>query len=110
GGIDTVVAKNIDWTLGAGFENLVMNNGEVESRRSGTGNELDNLLDARSGNGMTTGGDGWGVSLDGRTGNDTLLGSIRDERLLGGEGNDSIDGDGGHNTMDGGSGNDTLYG
>jgi Ca2+-binding RTX toxin-like protein len=110
GGIDTVVAKNISWTLGAGFENLVMNNGEAETRRDGIGNELDNVLDGRSGQLMVTGGDGWHVFLDGRGGNDTIFGSVQEDTLLGGDGNDFIDGGGDVDSINGGAGNDTLVG
>jgi Ca2+-binding RTX toxin-like protein len=102
GGIDTVRAVNIDWTLGAGFENLQLWNAEVETRRNGIGNELANVLDASAG--------GWGVFLDGRAGGDTILGSARHDTLLGGDGNDSIDGLDGIDNLDGGAGNDTLYG
>ncbi|HEX7053982.1 MAG TPA: hypothetical protein VF211_08640 [Burkholderiales bacterium] len=110
GGVDTVVAKNTSWTLAAGFENLVMNNGEFESRLDGIGNDLDNLLDGRSGNVMTTGGDGWHVYFEGRLGDDTLLGSVQEDTLLGGEGDDSLAGDTGFDTMHGGIGNDALDG
>src|SRR3954467_7806156 len=36
GGVDTVNAIDIDWTLGAGFENLNINNGFGEGFRTGT--------------------------------------------------------------------------
>ena len=88
GGTDTVIAENTGWTLASGFENLVVNNGELETAVDGIGNELDNVLDGRSGNLMTTGGDGWHVRLDGRGGNDTLYGSSQSDTLTGGAGAD----------------------
>ncbi len=103
GGVDTVRAVFVNWTLGAGFENLQMFNAEAETSRSGTGNELANLMDASAG--------GWGVLMDGRGGNDTLLGSAFGvDTLLGGEGNDSIDGGEHPDSIDGGAGDDTLLG
>src|SRR3954469_20464814 len=43
GGIDTVVSQNVRWTLGPGFENLIV---RVDDEfGSGTGNELDNVID-----------------------------------------------------------------
>ena len=100
GGVDTVVAVNMDWTLGAGFENLHLNNDEEESLNVGIGNELDNVM---------TGG--WIVRLEGRGGSDTITGSGRQDTLLGGDGNDFIDAGGGFgDALEGGAGNDTLIG
>src|SRR5712671_6231917 len=84
GGIDTVNARDINWTLGSGFENLVIDNQVSEGGRTGIGNELDNRMTVL-----------WGGRLEGRGGNDTLLGTDRSETLLGGDGNDSLDGGGG---------------
>ena len=108
GGVDTVVARNINWTLAAGFENLVMNNGQVESTRTGIGNELDNVLDGRSGGVQGTGSDGWYVHLEGLGGNDTLYGSVKDDLLVGGDGNDVLAGGQGFDTMTGGAGADRF--
>jgi Ca2+-binding RTX toxin-like protein len=101
GGIDTLVVYNMSWTLGGGFENLVIENGESETGFTGIGNELDNNISASYA----------GSRLEGRGGNDTLVGGgINTDTLLGGEGNDSLDGDGSSDVLDGGAGDDTLYG
>src|SRR4051812_4908829 len=101
GGTDTVQALNISWTLAPGLENLQIRNGEAESRRDGIGNDQDNVLD---------GSGGWHVLLDGRGGNDTILGSVQEDTLLGGDGNDSIDSGQDFDSVDGGAGDDTLSG
>jgi Ca2+-binding RTX toxin-like protein len=101
GGVDELVVYNMSWTLGAGFENLVIANGESETGFTGIGNELDNHISATYA----------GSRLEGRGGNDTLVGGgINTDTLLGGDGNDSLDGDGGNDVLDGGAGDDTLHG
>ena len=97
GGIEIVYAADMDWTLGTGFENLVIYNDRSEAGGIGIGNELNNHI--RSTYGPTR--------LEGRGGDDTLTShpSWGGSDLLGGEGNDSLDGVG---NLDGGSGNDTL--
>ena len=103
GGIDTVVALNIDWTLGAGFEHLIFRN-ETEIRQTGIGNDLANNMS------------GTFVLLEGRGGDDTLFGSAGPDGfgtpsvLRGGEGNDSITGQGERDILEGGTGNDTIDG
>jgi Ca2+-binding RTX toxin-like protein len=101
GGVDLVKTENIDWTLGAGFENLEIHNGELEATADGIGNSLDNFLD---------GSTGWHVYIEGRDGNDTIVGSVQNDTLLGGNGNDSIQSGGDYDSLDGGAGNDTLEG
>jgi Ca2+-binding RTX toxin-like protein len=98
GGVDLVIARDIEWTLGAGFENLHLDNVVIEGS-SGFGNELANVL--------TT---AWAAYFEGRGGNDTIFGSHRDDMLLGGDGDDFIDGGdaGESDVVDGGAGNDTL--
>src|SRR3954465_13069846 len=49
-----------------------------------------------------------GLTVDGGTGNDTLLGGASADTLLGGSGNDFIDGNIGADTVSLGSGNDTV--
>ena len=86
GGIDTVVAIDLDWTLGAGFENLTLANGVGEFGQTGIGNELDNVMSV-----------GFADSrLEGRGGNDTLIGGLIFN--------------GGARGLDGGAGNDVLTG
>jgi Ca2+-binding RTX toxin-like protein len=104
GGTDTVQAWNMDWTLGAGFENLIIHNDEAESGFTGIGNELDNQISATYA----------GSRLEGRDGDDTLIGAngqgVSNE-LLGGAGNDSLVSGGlGGDRLDGGTGVDTLTG
>ena len=102
GGIDTVRAKETSWTLGSGFENLVLDNEESENGRVGIGNELDNNMTVL-----------WGGRLEGRGGDDTLRGSSVGDALMGGDGNDLLTGgtaDSGFDRLDGGNGNDTLDG
>src|SRR3954470_7296296 len=101
GGTDTVQALNISWTLAPGLENLQIRDGEAETRRDGIGNDQDNVLD---------GSGGWHVLLDGRGGNDTILGSVQEDTLLGGDGNDFIDSGQAFDRVDGGAGDDTLSG
>lgn len=58
------------------------------------------------------------AAIDGRNGNDTIIGTAFDDtlfggngndRLIGGNGNDIIDGNGGFDFLDGGAGDDTFY-
>ncbi len=103
GGTDTVIATDMNWTLGAGFENLVLNNDASESGFVGIGNELGNHISAS-----------WaGSRLEGRGGDDTLVaagGQGSNNTLLGQDGNDSLVGDSLPDLLDGGAGNDTLSG
>ncbi len=125
GGIDTVVAWDTSWTLGAGLENLVLRGSGLQ--RTGIGNELDNTIDgsAMQGAGGALEGRGgadvlkgssFGDRLDGGDGNDTVQGAQGNDSLIGGNGDDSLDGgsgsggDGGNDSLDGGAGNDTLIG
>jgi len=101
GGIDTVDARDMSWTLAAGFENLNIRNDVSEGGGIGTGNELDNRMTISFGS----------AELRGLAGNDTLIGSVRgDDTLVGGAGNDLIQehGSRGGGVLDGGAGNDTL--
>ena len=85
---------DINWTLGAGFENLVIDSQISEGGRTGIGNELDNHMSNT-----------WGGVLSGLGGNDTILGSDRADSLLGGDGDDFLDAGSGFrtDTMDGGA-------
>src|SRR4051795_6931601 len=107
GGVDTVQAVDASWTLGDGLENLILGESpEGGGAQNGTGNALDNLIDA-------SGIEGPGSTLSGLGGNDTLVGSQKGGTLLGGDGNDLLRGvlGGAHSyVMDGGAGTDTLMG
>ncbi len=48
------------------------------------------------------------LTVDGGTGNDTIIGGDGNDRLSGGDGNDSINGGRGNDVMSGGAGNDTF--
>ena len=90
GGIDTVIS-NRDWTLAAGFENLSLENYEFDDNGlpglEGIGNELANRMSTYIGDSGL---------LDGRAGNDTLVGGFRgDDTLIGNAGNDVLTGDDG---------------
>src|SRR5205085_1488548 len=74
GGNDTVTARDISWTLGSGFENLLLDNQVGEGFRLGVGNDLANSMRVT-----------WGGQLDGLGGNDTLVGSGRPDVLNGGD-------------------------
>jgi Ca2+-binding RTX toxin-like protein len=84
GGIDTVITK-VNWTLGAGFENIVVQGAGVEIH----GNELGNVISASGGtigddndHTLTTGG-----IVDGEAGDD-LLSSLSGGTATGGAGAD----------------------
>jgi Ca2+-binding RTX toxin-like protein len=80
---DTVFSP-VSWTLFADIEDLIFaNDGTVSSLTdlTGIGNDSDNLLDARA---VTR------ARLEGRAGNDTLLGGGGNDTLLGGDGNDVV--------------------
>jgi len=101
GGIDKVVAYDMSWTLGAGFEHLEIHNDVSESAFTGIGNELDNFIYAT-----------WaGSRLEGRGGSDTLTGASgqgNGNTLIGGDGDDSLVNHGTFDTFDGGAGNDII--
>ena len=98
GGIDEVIAFDMDWTLGPGFENFHSNSDASEGGFIAIGNDLDNVMSLGFGGGR----------LEGRGGNDTLsIDSSRQNTLLGGEGNDALFGNG-LSMLDGGAGDDTL--
>jgi trimeric autotransporter adhesin len=102
GGIDTVLTNALEYTLGAGFENLSLtsfgfSDGEGISVRY-SGNALDNVI--------TSGGHTSALdTLDGGAGNDTLIGgngstTFRFALGDGNYGNDQLEGNGDNNTID----------
>ncbi len=115
-GIDEV-RTGISYTLGANVENLILTG---PAANVGTGNELDNVIQATvwgtsvtlaglAGSDTLIGNNGNDL-LDGGSGADTLNGGGGTDTLLGGEGNDTMDGGGGASTLYGGAGDDTLIG
>ena len=123
GGVDTIVARNVSWTLADRFEHLDLFNAN-EVRLTGIGNELANhitsdfsaILEGRGGDDTLIGGgrDATGATsvLDGGEGNDLIRGrGTSGDLLLGGTGNDTIANESGNAvTTDGGAGNDVLTG
>ncbi|PVZ19500.1 Hemolysin-type calcium-binding repeat-containing protein [Pseudomonas sp. URIL14HWK12:I9] len=123
GGIDTVYSRLAAYTLAANTEILVI---DSDTAANGTGNTLDNLIVAGSGDNL----------IDGRTGNDTLsyalahsgitlslattkaqatggsgTDSIKNmENLIGSQYDDTLTGNSGNNVLEGGAGNDALIG
>ena len=51
-----------------------------------------------------------GHSVQGGSGNDTIIGTENDDTIKGGSGNDTIDGRGGNDNLDGEAGDDTVLG
>jgi len=98
GGIDSIVASDMDFILGPGFENLELHNDVGEAPSTGIGNDLDNLMSITFAGGR----------LEGRGGNDTLLGSGRSDALDGGAGDDMLSGRGGFDNLTGGAGADSF--
>ena len=98
GGVDTLDVAEMDWTLGAGFENLILRNDWSESPRNGIGNELHNVMRITYGGGR----------LEGLGGNDTLVGGTLWNTLLGGDGNDVLNGRESADTLSGGAGADRF--
>ena len=94
-GTDTV-ASTVDYSLGQNVENLSLGDGAS----SGTGNALDNVIEANSGDNALSGG----------AGNDTLEGGAGNDTVIGGDGNDLIVGGSGagNDTYRGGNGIDTV--
>jgi Ca2+-binding RTX toxin-like protein len=74
-GIETVKAS-VDWILGAGLDNLILENGGY----SGTGNDLNNTITGNYSNNI----------LDGGIGNDILIGKDGNDTLTGGFGADTF--------------------
>ena len=104
GGTDLVQVRTGDWTLAAGFENLILFDQE-DGTNEGIGNELDNVMESRA----------WEAELQGMGGNDLLTvydSGGRTQILRGGDGNDTLLGSSGttRTTLDGGAGNDSMVG
>jgi Ca2+-binding RTX toxin-like protein len=106
GGIDTVTTSLDHYTLGNNVENLIFVGSD---HIVGTGNKLDNVITAGSGDAMLSGLAG-NDSLMGGAGNDTLDGGTGSDSLAGGQGNDTyiVDNAGDHVVEAVGSGTDTV--
>jgi Ca2+-binding RTX toxin-like protein len=95
GGVDTVISQNVNWTLGTGFENLLVFSDDQGG--GGTGNELGNVIN---------GANAFNGTLQGLGGDDSIIGGGK-STLFGGEGNDTLAGND-LDTMDGGNGDDLF--
>jgi Ca2+-binding RTX toxin-like protein len=115
GGMDLVVSWGVNWTLGAGLDNLVFQS----NGGNGTGNELDNeIVSAFQGGGTISGLGGNDilrarnrdsiVTAHGGDGNDALLGANDSQVLFGDAGDDLLSGGGAATTMTGGAGADVF--
>jgi Ca2+-binding RTX toxin-like protein len=110
GGIDMITSNLNVLALTDFVEILVLAGTATE----GTGNALDNLIDAGTAgvtlNGLgghdTLLGNHLANRLDGGTGNDLLIGAAGEDILIGGMGHDALDGGAGSDTLDGGAGDD----
>jgi trimeric autotransporter adhesin len=85
----------MNYTLGDHIEDLEL----FAAGTRGTGNTLDNWMRSHSSN----------ATLDGGSGDDTLVGAGNNSLYIGGSGNDHLTVGYGPNTLVGGSGDDTYY-
>ena len=114
-GTDTIRTGLASYSLAAiaNVENLTFTG---TGAFKGTGNALNNVIIASTGNDTLDGGAGNDVlyghegddSLTGGDGNDTLYGQENNDTLIGGNGNDFLDGGTGNDTLTGGAGADTF--
>lgn len=111
-----LVRTSLSYTLPDNVENLLItppaNPGSLaEAQRTGTGNELDNVLTGAQ-FGQTLLGLGGDDVIDGKEGGDTLFGGDGDDTLIGGEdaSRDKLVGGNGNDDLDGGAGDDRLFG
>jgi Ca2+-binding RTX toxin-like protein len=123
GGIDTVYSYISAYTLTDNVENLLL---QSAGAANGTGNNLNNVIDAAAGNNILNGGAGIDTlsyafataavtanlglttaQATGGSGSDTLLNF---ENLTGSNFHDKLTGNALANTLSGGAGNDTLAG
>ncbi len=103
-GYDAIVA-NFSYVLGATFEALVLEGGDL----NGTGNAQDNEIAGSSGNNKLDGAGG-NDEIHGADGNDTLLGGTGNDALIAGDGNDLVVGGDGDDFLDGQTGDDQMAG
>jgi Ca2+-binding RTX toxin-like protein len=99
-GTDTVVRTVADaYTLGDNVENVMGVAGSTVNH-NWTGNGLSNWMRGESGN----------DTLNGLTGNDSLLGGLGNDTINGGDGDDWLLGGAGGDTLNGGAGKDSMMG
>ncbi|MBV5309093.1 Calx-beta domain-containing protein [Chromatium okenii] len=83
GGTD-LVSSSINYTLGAGIENLTLTGGKD---LNGTGNDLKNVITGNAGSNVLNGGKG-NDTIKGNDGDDTIDGGAGVDKLEGGDGSD----------------------
>ncbi|GEM_PF-2936159 len=83
GGTD-LVSSSINYTLGAGIENLTLTGGKD---LTGTGNDLKNVITGNAGSNVLNGGKG-NDTIKGNDGDDTIDGGAGVDKLEGGDGSD----------------------
>jgi Ca2+-binding RTX toxin-like protein len=94
-GVETVYSS-VNWTLGAGLDNLYLTGNTIR----GIGNNLNNNIYGNSQNN----------TLEGKEGNDNIFGDAGNDSIYGGSGDDKLDGGDGNDYLNGGNGNDILDG
>jgi Ca2+-binding RTX toxin-like protein len=99
GGIDQITTNLASYKLPDNIENLWGRSQTGPLNFTGTGNALDNVINASYAT---------SAKLDGGAGNDTLIGGVGNDSVLGGEGDDRFEASAGKDTIDGGNGADTL--
>ncbi|WP_208996443.1 calcium-binding protein, partial [Pseudovibrio ascidiaceicola] len=110
-GVDTLVVEKgsffqtNDLSL-HGFERFI--GADMNDSIKGNDNNINYHLDGRVGNDKLIGANGSDTLLGG-TGNDVLLGENGNDTLNGGDGNDILRGGNGADTYSGGKGNDTIF-
>lgn len=98
------VIASIDYSLGAHLSDLQLTGGA----RTGTGNDLANVITGTGGDDKLLGGAG-NDTLHGGDGNDVLHGGIGNDALSGGAGDDMLFLQNAPGGLDGGAGHDILY-
>lgn len=90
-----IVNSAVSYSLGLNLENLTLSG---TTAINGTGNSVNNLINANNGNNVLRGG----------LGNDSLFANLGNDSLVGDLGNDNLNGGGGNDSLNGGSGNDSY--
>ncbi len=97
------VESDVSFVLGAGVENLDLNNNAPD----GTGNDLANIINGNDAANQILGGGG-NDTLNGADGNDVIDGGLGNNSISGGDDNDTVIGGAGNDTIDVGGGFNTL--
>ena len=98
GGIDTVISKVSNFSLGGG-SNVEYLSYEGTSKATLAGSGSNNFIS----------GGKYGNFIDALGGNDSITGGSGADTIYGGDGNDTLDGKGGSDILRGGAGNDVYF-